>query len=153
MAERPWWRAIADRETIIEEMDDEENAAAMEAYFGLLQGDFVPLAAFLRTGYRLNHILRRELVHAITGEGEPAFRLEPIKTRRGPGNPMSAARTGLRDLQIGFYIKENLPSLNGKTEAAFAAAAAHFDLDRSVIVAAWSKFKKSEWFLLGNKAK
>jgi hypothetical protein len=137
-----WWREIADRERGNREMGDEEEQLALAALGGLWQGNLQPLALFLRAGYPLNYMLRRELVHAITGEDNQFYRLELHKRgRRGETNVISKLHTRVRNNAIGKYVEERLPE-DGKAEAAFAAAMEEFQVERGVVVAAWSAWRK-----------
>jgi hypothetical protein len=124
---RPWWRDIQDAER--REVDDEEGGWIMHAVNGLLRGDLLPLAEYLRAGYPLSYMVRRDLVSAIEGDG--FYRLELIKNRRGPGNALSELHASLRILKIGTYIEEQLPLLNDDVEAAVHAAMQEFDIKRT----------------------
>jgi hypothetical protein len=144
MAERKWWLKLYDAEGE-REYGEEEERLAMAAMNGLLDGRLEPLAAFLRAGYDLPVPIRRDIVQAITGEDEPEFQLKMTKRPGlGPGTPLSKIQTALRDFRIGLFVHSH-PDCGRQTEAAFAAAVAEFNVERGVVVAAWSRFKKSDW--------
>jgi hypothetical protein len=147
MGDRPWWCEIADAEQH-RDLTPEEDALAMRAYSGLLQGNLEPLAEYLRTGAPFDFIFRREIVEAIEGGRE--FRLELRKQTTGPGNVVTRLQTQWRDMQIGLYIQKRLPNLNNQLEAAVADAMEHFGAKRGVVLNAWSKFKTSRWFQSAN---
>jgi hypothetical protein len=56
-------------------------------------------------------------------------------------------------MRIGWFIQDYLEHVSSQAESAFAAASSEFDEDRGVVVAAWAKFKKSDWYKLAHSNK
>jgi hypothetical protein len=137
-----WWQPIARRER--HDVPDEEGAMIMAAVQGLYRGDLAPLATYLRSGLELSYMVRRDLVHAIDGEGDPLFRLEMRKTRKGPGDALSPIRQWTRAMAIHGFIEEQIPLHNHDVEAAVHAAMEHFDVSRTTVTGARKRIKA--WF-------
>lgn len=128
-ADRPWWLDIADAER--REVDDTEGAWVMEALNGLYRGDLQPLAAYLRQGYPLSYMIRRELVHSI--EGKSHYTPELVQNRTGPGDGLSSIRKTLRQHEIGRYVEEKIPFYGGSVYSAVVDAMDRFELSESTV--------------------
>jgi hypothetical protein len=115
VADRAWWHEIADAER--RQVSEVEGEAIMTAVAGLQRGDLRPLAVFLRAGFPLNYMIRRELVDAIGGTGGGGFyTLTLVKNRRGVGNAHTPWIKFARQMEIVEYFeKERAVARNRKT--------------------------------------
>lgn len=125
----PWWRPLLRGRRQLE--GDEEWLARL-AYTGLLEGDLLPLATFLKAGYDLEPLVRKRLVEMIEGQTGAEFTLATKKARRGPGNQILRHRARAQRMEIAAFVRENERS-HGKKEAAVQAACDEFDVSRSYV--------------------
>lgn len=116
----------------------------MHAVNSLLRGDLRPLAEYLRAGYPLSYMVRREIVEAIEGTlGDGLYTLKLVKNRRGAGNALTPLHTHFRKMSIGYFIARQIPVLNEDVEAAVHAAMEEFGVSRSTAMEARRYHK--EW--------
>lgn len=111
---------------------------------GLWSGDLQPLAEYLRSGFEIHGMVRREIAKAIDGGPEQLFHLKLAKEGKpGPGNPIATMRGIFRDLQIYAYVAEK-SAAEPQMESVIAAAQSDFGLKRSSVMAA-IKRAKEKW--------
>lgn len=137
---RAWWLDIQEREH--REIEDDEGSAIMYAVSSMLRGELSPLAEYLRAGYPLNYMVRRQIVEAIEGSlGNGLYTLKLVKNRRGSGTALTPLNAFTRSMGIAIYINEQLPLLNNEVEAAVHAAMKEFGISRATAMNA-RKFHK-----------
>ena len=125
----PWWRPLfRDRRRL----EGKEEELATLAHTGLLEGELLPLALFLKAGYDLDPVLRKRLVEMIEGQSRSEFTFSTKKVRPGPGNQISRHRARARQMQVAAFLREDQRA-HGKKEAAVKAACDEFDVSRSYV--------------------
>lgn len=127
--DKAWWRPLFRN---LRKLGEEEEALAANAHVGMLQGDLLPLAAFLKTGHELHPLLRRRLVEMIEGNPATEYVVTSTKVRAGRGDSVSRLHAWGRRQDVAAFVHD-LEHTHGKREAAVQAACDMFGVSRSYV--------------------